>query len=49
VVLLGSVGALAGAWLAPQLGYGNGELIMPAAIGALTALGLGALLLGPRR
>jgi uncharacterized membrane protein YeaQ/YmgE (transglycosylase-associated protein family) len=49
VVLLGSAGAIAGAWLAPQLGFPAGEVIMPGTLGALAALGLAALLFGPRR
>lgn len=49
VVLLGSAGAIGAAWLAPRLGFDEHALIMPATVGALLALGLGALLFGPRR
>lgn len=44
VVLLGSAGAITGAWLAPHLGLDEHQLIMPATVGALLALGLGALI-----
>lgn len=44
VLLLGAVGALTGAWLAPSLGYSPKDLIMPATLGVLVALGLGILL-----
>lgn len=44
VLLLGAAGALAGAWLAPHLGRDPHQLIMPATLGALAALGLGVLL-----
>jgi uncharacterized membrane protein YeaQ/YmgE (transglycosylase-associated protein family) len=49
VVLLGSAGAIAGAWLAPRLGFDERELIMPATLGALAALALGVLIFRPRR
>lgn len=45
VVLLGSGGAIAGAWLAPRLGLDEHQLIMPATVGALLVLGLGALIM----
>jgi uncharacterized membrane protein YeaQ/YmgE (transglycosylase-associated protein family) len=45
VVLLGSAGAIAGAWLAPYLGMDPHQRIMPATVGALVALGLGVLIL----
>jgi uncharacterized membrane protein YeaQ/YmgE (transglycosylase-associated protein family) len=49
VVLLGAAGAIGAAWLAPRLGFDERQLIMPAVIGALAALGLAALLFRPRR
>lgn len=44
VLLLGASGALAGAWLGPHLGHDPSDLIMPAVIGSLAALGLGSLI-----
>lgn len=44
VLLLGTAGALVGAWLGPRLGAPAGELIMPGALGALAAFALGAVL-----
>ena len=49
VVLLGSAGAIAGAWLAPRLGFSERELIMPATLGALAALAVGVMLFRQRR
>jgi len=49
VVVLGAAGAIAGAWLAPRLGFDERELIMPATLGALAALALGVLMFRPRR
>lgn len=48
VVLTGCAGALAGAWLAPRLGFDEHELIMPATLGALAALAVGALIFRKR-
>jgi hypothetical protein len=48
VFLLGGGGALLGAWLAPRFGYGSDELLMPAVVGVLVALGVGALIFAPR-
>lgn len=48
VVLIGCIGALAGAWLAPRLGFDQQELIMPATLGALAALAFGAWVFRPR-
>lgn len=48
VLLLGSAGALGGAWLAPRLGLPADQLIMPATLGALAALALGVMLFRDR-
>lgn len=48
VFLLGSGGALLGAWLAPHFGYASNELLMPSTVGALLALALGAWIFSPR-
>ena len=44
VLLIGAAGALAGAWLAPRLGFAEHDLIMPATLGVLVALALGLVL-----
>jgi hypothetical protein len=48
VLLLGAGGALAGIWLAPRFGHDGPDMIMPATIGLLVALGIGMLLFNPR-
>ncbi len=44
IVLLGGAGALAASWIALTAGIDRGQLIMPATLGVLVALGLGVLL-----
>lgn len=49
ILLLGAAGALGGSWLALQMGVARDQLIMPATLGVLVALGLGVIVWGRRR